>query len=223
MENKIIRILVVDDHSIIRDGIQQIINRSDEMRICATAADADGAVKSLNENEIDLSIVDINLKGTVSGIDLIKSMRERFPSVKILVLSMHDESIYGERSIKAGADGYIMKEVASLYLLEAIRSIMNGELYISNGLQKQIIGKLARGNSGTGDLGVESLTDREFEVFQLVGNGFSAKEIAGRLHIAMNTVDSHRNRIKEKLKLESSSDLVKYAIQWVISKSRLQN
>ena len=136
-ENSKIDVLIVDDHSIVRDGVEQIISKTEDINLIDKSSSADEALKVLNNTEIDLAIVDITLKGNINGIDLVKAISDRFPKVHVLVMSMHDESIYGERAMKAGAKGYIMKEVASLYLTDAIRVIMNGDLYLSDDLQKK--------------------------------------------------------------------------------------
>ena len=148
------------------------------------------------------------------------AIRDRFPATKVLVMSMHDDLMYGERAIKAGAGGYVMKEVASMRLVEAIRTIMAGELYVSEKLQKRLMSKLLKGGGDPGAIAMDILSDREFEVFQLIGNGFSTKEIAEKLNVSANTVESHRNRIKAKLNLESSAELSRHAIQWVISQKQ---
>ncbi len=213
-----ITVMIVDDHSVVRDGVEQIIGKSHDIVLTGKSSTADEAIRMLNESPVDLAIVDITLKGSVGGLELVKAIVERFPRTRVLVMSMHDETIYGERAMKAGARGYIMKEVASLHLTEAIRKIMAGELFISEVLQKKIISRAIKGAAG--ELSVESLSDREFEVFQLIGNGFSAKEIAEKLNLSTNTVESHRNRIKSKLNLKDSAELAKNAIQWVIMQSK---
>jgi DNA-binding NarL/FixJ family response regulator len=215
---KKISVMIVDDHSIVREGVEQIIGKSPDIVLAAKASGPDDALRVLNDGGIDLAIVDITLKGSVSGIDLVKAIDERFPGVRTLVMSMHDESIYGERAMKAGARGYIMKEVASLCLTDAIRKVAGGELYISEELQKKIVSRAIRG--GSDGISVDCLSDREFEVFQLIGNGYSAREIADRLNLSANTVESHRNRIKAKLSMKDSAELTKNAIQWVITQSR---
>jgi len=219
-EKEKINIIIVDDHSVVMDGVEQIISKTDNVSLIGKAADPDRAMVLLENNDIDLAIVDITLAGSISGIDLIKALRDRYPDVDILVMSMHDESIYGERAIRAGAKGYIMKEVASLHLVEAINTIINGDLYLSQKLQKRIVNRLFNSSSGaTGDP-VERLSDREFEIYQLIGRGFSAKDIASKLNLSTNTIETHRSHIKTKMKMKSSSDLVKYAVQWVIDHSR---
>ena len=215
-----IRVLIIDDHSVVIDGVRSILAGENDMELVASASTADEALKVLNDGSIDLAIVDITLKGNISGIDLTKAIRDRFPATKVLVMSMHDDLVYGERAIKAGAGGYIMKEVASLHLVTAIRTIMAGELYVSEKLQKRIMNKLLKGTGAPGAISIDVLSDREFEVFQLIGNGFSTREIAEKLNVSTNTVESHRNRIKAKLNLESSAELSRHAIQWVISQNQ---
>lgn len=215
-----INVLIIDDHSVVRDGVEQIISKTEDIELIGKAANSDEAIKIINNSKVDFTIVDITLKGNVNGIDLIKAIKERYPHIKILVMSMHDESIYGERAIKAGARGYIMKDVASLHLIEAIRKISKGELYISDELQKKLVNKLISNPNDKKGISVEILSDREFEIFQLIGNGFSAKEIAKKLNLSTNTIESHRNRIKNKLQLKDSAELTKHAIQWIITNSK---
>jgi DNA-binding NarL/FixJ family response regulator len=215
-----VRVLIIDDHSVVIDGVKSILAGENDMELAASASTADEALKVLNDGGIDLAIVDITLKGNISGIDLTKAMRDRFPSTKVLVMSMHDDLVYGERAIKAGAGGYIMKEVASLHLVTAIRTIMSGELYVSEKLQKRVMNKLLKGTGTPGAISIDVLSDREFEVFQLIGNGFSTREIADKINVSTNTVESHRNRIKTKLNLESSAELSRHAIQWIISQNQ---
>lgn len=215
-----IRVLIIDDHSVVIDGVRSILAGENDMELVASASTADEALRVLNDGTIDLAIVDITLKGNISGIDLTKAIRDRFPATKVLVMSMHDDLVYGERAIKAGAGGYIMKEVASLHLVTAIRTIMDGELYVSEKLQKRIMNKLLKGTGAPGAISIDVLSDREFEVFQLIGNGFSTREIAEKINVSTNTVESHRNRIKTKLNLASSAELSRHAIQWVISQTR---
>jgi DNA-binding NarL/FixJ family response regulator len=215
-----IKILIVDDHPLLRQGIKQVIELEEGLRVCGEASTANDAIDLINRDKPDVVIVDITLAGNVNGIELIKSLHERFPDIKTLVLTMHDESVYAERAIRAGARGYIMKEVASKNIINAIRTILNDELYLSESISKKIIDKLVRGSADTIGISVENLSNREFEIFQLIGNGFSTKEMAKKLNLSIYTVESHKKNIKEKLKLKNSSDLVKYAIQWVIMQNK---
>ncbi|MFC1669070.1 response regulator [Spirochaetota bacterium] len=218
-ENKI-RVMVLDDHSIVRDGVKEITNEAENIELIAMASTADEAISILNKEKIDVAIVDITLKGSSSGLDFTKAISERFSDVKVLVMSMHGELVYGQRAMKAGAKGYIMKEVASLHLIKAIETVMSGELYISDELQKSIVNRAIHGTGSDDGLSIESLSDREFEIFQMFGNGYSTREIAEKLNISTNTVDSHRNRIKEKLNFKDTAELTKHAIQWVILNSK---
>ncbi len=214
------KILIVDDHPLLRQGIKQVIELEEDLRVTGEASSANEAIDMINRNKPDIAIVDITLAGNVSGIELVKSINERFTDIKVLVLTMHDESLYAERAIRAGARGYIMKEVASKNIINAIRTILNDELYLSENISKKIIDKLVRGSADPIGISVENLSNREFEIFQLIGNGFSTKEIAKKLNLSIYTVESHKKNIKEKLKLKNSSDLSKYAIQWVIMQNK---
>ena len=218
--NIIKKILIVDDHPLLRQGIKQVIELEEDFRVCGEASTAHEAIDLINRSEPEVVIVDITLAGNVNGIELIKSLNERFPDIRTLVLTMHDESIYAERAIRAGARGYIMKEVASKNIINAIRTILNDELYLSENISKKIIDKLVRGSADTIGISVENLSNREFEIFQLIGNGFSTKEMAKKLNLSIYTIESHKKNIKEKLKLKNSSDLAKYAIQWVIMQKK---
>ena len=214
------KILIVDDHPLLRQGIKQVIELEEDLKVTGEASSANEAIDMINRDKPDIAIVDITLAGNVSGIELVKSINERFPEIKALVLTMHDESLYAERAIRAGARGYIMKEVASKNIINAIRTILNDELYLSENISKKIIDKLVRGSADTIGISVENLSNREFEIFQLIGNGFSTKEMAKKLNLSIYTVESHKKNIKEKLKLKNSSDLSKYAIQWVIMQNK---
>ncbi len=214
------KILIVDDHPLLRQGIKQVIEIEEDLKVIGEASSANEAIDMINRDKPDIAIVDITLAGNVSGIELVKSINERFPEIKSLVLTMHDESLYAERAIRAGARGYIMKEVASKNIINAIRTILNDELFLSENISKKIIDKLVRGSADTIGISVENLSNREFEIFQLIGNGFSTKEMAKKLNLSIYTVESHKKNIKEKLKLKNSSDLAKYAIQWVIMQNK---
>lgn len=217
---KNIRVVLVDDHPVVRKGIRDVLENSTTITVVGEASSSDEAIKLANRETPDLMIVDIVIEGSSNGIDLIKSISDRMPTIKCLVMSMHDESMYAERAIRAGARGYIMKDIAPRNIIDAVHAIMNGELYIKSDILKTLVDKLLTRSGTLIETSTDILSDREFEVFRLMGNGFNAKEIAHKLNISVHTVECHRRNIKKKLKVRLSSDLLKYAIQWVISSSK---
>ena len=214
------KILIVDDHPIIRQGIKRVIERVSDLMISGEASGANEAIDLINYNKPDLAIIDITLAGNVNGIELIHAIKERFPEIYTLVLSMHNESIYAERAIRAGARGYIMKEDAARNIVNAVRIVLKGDLYLSDNISKMIVEKLTHRKEDNNDYSVEHLTNREFEIYQLIGNGFSTKDIAQRLNLSIYTVESHKKNIKEKLHFKDTSELSRNAIQWVILHSK---
>lgn len=212
-----IRIIIVDDHPLVRHGINKIISMEDDMAVCGEAESADDAIKLINAQEPNVAIVDITLAGSSNGIDLVKVITDRFPSIVCLVLSMHDESLYAERAIRAGSRGYITKNEASDNIVEAIREILEGNLFLSSDISLSIVDKLIKGKDHDLKTPESSLSNREFEVYQFIGQGLSTGEISKKLNISVNTIESHRRNIKKKLNLKNSSELVKSAVQWVVS------
>ncbi len=208
------RIVIVDDHPIVANGIQQIIDREDDMKVIRSVQDAEAAVKSIESDTPDLVIVDISLKGTTNGIDLIKGLKKRYPKVLSLVLSMHDENLYAERAIKAGAKGYIMKSDLTDNIVRAIRTILSGKLYLSENITSKLISSIANEKPADEEAEIKSLSDREFEVFEYVAAGKKSSDIARDMNISVKTVEAHKLRIKAKLNLTSGPDLIKYAIEW---------
>jgi len=212
------RILLVDDHSIVRHGLVALLSKEKKMlTVCGEAGsceEARAAVKSLSP---DLMIVDITLKDG-SGLDLIREIRAANPHIKALVLSMHDESLYAEKALRAGARGYVMKENADEDIVEAIRAILRGELYISTEVSAQML-KEYIGEEGE-KTGVESLTDRELEIFGCIGQGLSSRKIAEKFSLSTRTVEVHRAHIKRKLQCEDAAQLVREAVRWVEQKTR---
>jgi len=164
----------------------------------------------------DLAVVDISLK-TISGVELIKNIKVLVPKLPVLVMSMHDESLYAERALRAGAQGYIMKQEASELVLTAIHRVLAGEIYLSDRMKEKMLHRIVNKKKDDGAFSIDSLSDRELEVFQLIGNGFSTRQIAAKLNLSVKTIDSYREHLKLKLPLETGSDLVRYAIQWVKS------
>lgn len=205
-------IVIVDDHPIVRQGLQQLINTQKNLEVIGEAKSADEAIDVVNKKMPDCILVDISLNGT-SGIELVKALKQRFPKLPALVLSMYDEKLYAERAIKAGARGYLMKQEAPDKIINAIYTVLKGDVYLSNEIKEQMVQSLS--DKGTMDSPVEALTNREFEIFQLIGHGLGNKHIAQKLHISVKTVENVREKIKMKLHLESSQELLQYAIGWV--------
>ena len=208
------RILVVDDHPIMRAGLAQLIGEEPDLTICCEAADAHGALEAVETLQPDLAIVDITLKDS-SGIDLIMDLRVRRPKLPVLVLSMHDEMFYAERALRAGARGYVTKSEVADRIIEAVRKVLAGEVYVSGKVADKMISSMVGGRSDPKAFPIDRLTDRELQVLELIGEGLQTREIAGRLHVSVKTVDAHREHIKRKLDLDGANELVKYAVQWV--------
>ncbi len=208
------RIILVEDHPIFRKGLAQLINNDRSMEIVGEAEDSLEALRIVKEQKPDMVIVDITLKDR-NGIELIKDIRLRFPEMLIIVLSMHDEKIYAERALRAGARGYIMKQEAPETILKAINHVLNDNIYVSNEIATRIFSMFFDGKNKDESSPIDLLTDRELEVFQLIGQGFGTREIAGKLHISVKTVENHRAHIKEKLNLKSAIELVQQATLWL--------
>ncbi len=215
---KVIQIMIVDDHPIVRQGLKMIIEREEDFSICAEASNASEAIRVIGDRNPDVVIVDVSLDGTTNGIELVKGIKERYPGILSLVLSMYDESLYAERAIRAGASGYVMKKEADNNIISAIRLILKGDLYLSDDISKSIVKKLLHVSSEQ-ELSPESvLTDRELEIFMMIGNGIGTREISRRLNLSLNTIETHRRHIKEKMQFKDLNELVKYAVQWVYVK-----
>jgi DNA-binding NarL/FixJ family response regulator len=207
------RILLVDDHPLLREGIAQLINEQSDLWVCGEAADRPGALALLERSRPDLAVVDISLKDQ-NGLELIKDFKVRRPHLLILVLSMHDESLYAERALRAGARGYIMKREASQKVLEAIRHILKGGVYLHDKIMASILDKVCGQAPASTPSALAALSDRELEVLMLIGKGYGSQQIANQLHISVKTVEAHRANIKLKLKLDSSGELLQFAIRW---------
>ena len=206
------RILVVDDHPIVRQGFAQLINSEDDLEMVAEAGDIAEAMEALRKHQPDFAIVDISLKGG-NGIDLTKTMLTEKPKLPVLIISMHDEGLYVERVLRAGARGYLMKQEATEQVIGAIRKILKGELYVSERMGEALIQKFVTGQPSTGSP-LESFSDRELEVMQLVGQGRGTRQIAEELHVSVKTIESHYAKIKEKLNLKTANELIQYAVKW---------
>ena len=208
------KILLVDDHPFMRAGLAQLIEKQPDMSVCGEAGNPADAIKILAGMPVDLMLSDITMPGR-SGLEFIKDIRAIHPRLPILVVSMHDELIYAERVLKAGGRGYIMKEAGGENLLAAIRQVLAGQIYVSERMSARILEGFSAHRPRGSHSPIEKLTDREFEVFQLIGQGHSTKEIARQLHLSSKTVDVHRGHIKEKLELKDVTSLVRYAVRWV--------
>lgn len=205
------RILIVDDHPIVRQGMTLLINQEEDLHACCEAGDAQQAIEANSLCPHALAIVDLSLAG-ISGLDLIRQLRLKFPELFILVISMHDESVYAERALRVGAHGYLMKQEATTTLLAAIRLILQGELYVSDRMRSRMLQQRAQGQ-GDHSL-IAALTTTEFEILHLIALGLGTSEIADRLKRSIKTIESHRANIRKKLHLKSSRELILFSINW---------
>jgi DNA-binding NarL/FixJ family response regulator len=206
------RILIVDDHPMMREGLAQLIEHEPDLCAASQADNAAQALKEISSCAPDLAVIDISLPDK-NGLELIKDIHTLYPSLPILVLSMHDESLYAERVLRAGGRGYIMKQEGGKKLMEAIRHVLKGHIYVSERISAKIL-EMFSGHRSETHSPVEHLTDREFEVFQLIGTGQGTRQIAERLHLSVKTVEVHRGNIKKKLELASGAEVIRYAIRW---------
>ncbi len=210
------KVFLVDDHPLVREWLSQLIQRETDLMVCGEAEDTQDAVAKIGDTKPDVVIADISLK-TTHGLELVKDLQAQFPKLPVLVLSMHDESLYAERVLRAGAMGYITKQESTRKVLQAIRQVLGGQIYVSEKMAARMVHKLVAGRQQEHTSPVERLTDRELEVFQLIGKGQGTRKIAEELHLGIKTVESYRARIKDKLKLEDGTQLLQQAIQWVHS------
>ena len=208
-----IKILLVDDHPLVREWLTNLLNQQPDFRVCGETGHAPQALQLIASASPDIVIVDLML-ASGSGLELIKNLKLSHPRVAVLVLSMHDELLYAERALRAGAGGYIMKSEATQKVIQAIRTVLEGKIYVSPGVAALFTQKLVRGRTDDPTLAVEQLSDRELEVFQLLGRGYSTRQISEHLHVGFKTVQSYYARIKEKLNLANISELMREAIRW---------
>lgn len=212
------KILIVDDHPIVRQGLRSLIDQENDLMVCGEAGSAADALRALNTLKPDLILVDISLKGP-DGLELTKSIRAILPDMPILIVSMHDESLYAERVLRAGANGYIMKEEVSQSVILAIRRVLKGDIFISDRMRQKILRGVAGQRTPSATSSIERLSDRELEVFRLIGHGHGTRQIAGDLHLSVKTIETYRAHIKEKLSLANATELVRQAVQWVEQQS----
>lgn len=208
------QVMLVDDHAMLRHGMAMLINAEPDMEVFAEAGDGDEALVILKmEHHADIILVDVSLK-TRSGLDLIKSMHMLIPALPVLVVSMHDEAVYAERALRAGARGYVMKQEPGEVLVAAIREILKGNIYLSKQMYAKLLNRVVTGHSAP-ELLINSLTPSEFEVLHLIGSGHSSQEIAKLLNRSIKTIETHRFNIRTKLNLKDGADLIRYATYWI--------
>lgn len=207
------KILILDDHPITRYGLTQLIGLEPDLVVCGEAASAADALAVIKSAQPDLVLADITMPGR-SGLEFIKDMQAQYPGMPVLVMSMHDEGIYAERVLRAGGRGYIMKNEGGEKLLEAIRAVLQGQVSVSRNVSAALLDVFTRHGASAGEATPKVLSDREFEVFQLIGQGLSTQQIGRRLNLSIKTVGTHRQHIKEKLKVRSASELIQQAIRW---------
>lgn len=208
------RILVVDDHPVFRHGIASLINNEPDLTVCGEAANSPSALDAMRRLKPDAALIDISMPGA-NGIELIKLMKAEQPRLPLLILSIHDESLYALRALRAGALGYVMKAEALDYVLTALRKVLNGDVYVSPRFSERLIFKAVHSLDGGMGSPVDKLSDRELEVLQLLGRGFGTREVAAELNLSIKTVETHRAHIKEKLGFKDAGEMVRFAIDWV--------
>ncbi len=208
------KILIVDDHPLMRKGLALSLDAETDLTVCGQVANAEEALSVLEELDPDLAIVDISLPG-MGGLELIKHMQALRPEMRTLVVSRHDEALYAERAIRAGARGYVMKLEAGEMIVKAVRRVLAGGIYVSEEINERLLLGMAAGRPKMAESPLELLSDRELEVFELTGRGRGTREIAERLYLSVKTVESYRARIKEKLNLKTAAELMQHAVQWV--------
>ncbi len=212
------RVLIVDDHPMMRQGLAQLIDHEPDLVSCCQADTASQALSLVAANKPDLVLLDISLPDK-NGLEVIKDIQVMQPGLPVLVVSMHDEALYAERVLRAGGRGYIMKQEGGKALMMAIRQVLSGQIYVSDKMSARILEIFSGHRAQTGSSPLERLSDREFEVFQLIGLGHGTRQVAERLHLSVKTVEVHRSNIKAKLKLRSGTELVRYAIRWMEAQS----
>ncbi len=208
------QLLIVDDHPMMRKGLLQLVEDERDLAVCAEADTAGEAMNLIGRHKPDLVLADITLPDK-SGLELIKDLQALHPGLPVLVISMHDETLYAERVLRAGGRGYIMKQAGGEKMLEAIRRVLGGQFYVSEAMSAKIFEGLSGRRAQAGGSPMQKLTDREFEIFQLIGQGRGTREIAQQLHLSAKTVEVHRLHIKEKLDLKTASELIRQAVRWV--------
>lgn len=211
---------IVDDHPLFCQGITQMIDNEPDMAVCGEAEGSEDALEKMKKLEPDLAVVDVSLRGT-SGIDLVKTLRALRPEMPVLVLSMHDESLYAERALRAGARGYVMKQAQPDHVMDAMRRVLAGDIYLSPEASHRLLHTVMAGrDKGTGTSSIELLSDRELQVFELLGKGRGTAQVAKELKVSIKTIEAHRAHIKTKLNLRTAPELVRAAVEWATTEAR---
>ncbi|MBD3237992.1 MAG: response regulator [Candidatus Eisenbacteria bacterium] len=211
------RIMLVDDHPIVRQGLSQMINREMDLEVAWALPDAGSALEAIDKERPDLVVVDISLPD-VGGLELVKQIRALDEELPILVCSMHDESLYAERCLHAGARGYIAKSESSARVVEAIRRVLDGKVYLSERMSERVLNRMVNTKAEVGSSPIEALSDRELEVFELIGRGETTRSIAQALNLSMKTIETYRENIKLKFGLKNSTELIRHAVGWMESR-----
>ena len=214
---EVVRVLVVDDHPIVREGYSRLISAEPDLEVCGEASDASEALQLIESQSPDVAIVDISLRSG-TGIDLCKQIRERDSHVRVLICSIHDESLYADRALRAGAMGYVSKEQPAAEVLEAIRRVAEGRIALSPQMTERMLSRAVGAEQPVEQSPIERLSDRELEVFELIGTGLTTHQIANKLQLSPKTVESYRENLKKKLELRSGTELTRHAVQWVLEK-----
>lgn len=211
------KILIVDDHPLVRQGLIGLISTQPDFEVCGEASGIAEARRIAAETHPDVAIIDLTLEDG-SGIDLLKDLRDAHPNLRLLVLTMHDELVFAERALRAGAMGYVSKQEVSRTIIAAIREILSGKLYLSQRTTERMVRLAVGARSRVEESPISRLTDREVEVFEMIGRGLTSRQIAAKLDLSPKTIDAHRERIKQKLELKNVTELTKHAVQWILEK-----
>ena len=214
------RVMLVDDHPMLRHGIAELVNSEGDLEVCGEAGNMQDAFTLAGKLKPDLVIIDVSLNGN-NGIELMKNLSNRYPSMPLLAYSMHDETIYAERALRTGAKGYVMKQANADVLLDAIQQVLKGKMYLSKQMSEHLLGKLVGAGTSTAPIGspIEKLSDRELEVLQHMGQGLGTSQIADKLCLSVKTIETYREHLKEKLNLSSGQELLRYSIEWSLAQS----
>jgi len=218
MQQDVYKVLIVDDHPIVREGLDRLLSRQEDLVVCGQAEDASQALSLLETARPDLAIVDISL-ASGNGLDLVRQMRAKNTEIRILVSSMHDETLYAERALRAGARGYINKQQATDKIVEALRRILDGRIYLSDRMTDRLLSRVAD-TSEQKKISVDRLSNRELQVLERIGNGLGTAEIATRMNLSVKTVETYRQRIRQKLSLKNGAALASFASRWVLEDAK---